>query len=228
MYRLIEALKFNTLKHRRTAEDNTDAPNSPKRSRKQCKAGNAKCGLEIGRSILLGDLECLACDVCCTEPGFCRECMCILCCKTIIPEGGESNFVRCLCKPSGEGMCGNAAHLECALHSKMAGVVKNMGLDMEYLCRRCDSRTDLRELVTLLIEAVDYTAVRTHAEKSLELALEIMKGTKRGGSGARVLGHLVQTALRKVHFFISFGGVFAIMMCFVVRHPIRCDLDYGV
>lgn len=80
----------------------------------------------------------------------------------------------------------------------MAGVVKERELDMEYLCRRCDRKTDLRELVTRLLEAVGNTVQRDVAEKSLELALQIMQGTEHGGNGARVLESLVQTALRKV------------------------------
>jgi hypothetical protein len=61
----------------------------------------------------------------------------------------------------------------------MAGVVKHNGLDMEYLCRRCDSKMDLRDLITRLVEVMGKTTVRQKVEKSLQLALQIMQVTPK-------------------------------------------------
>jgi membrane-associated protease RseP (regulator of RpoE activity) len=80
----------------------------------------------------------------------------------------------------------------------MAGVVKHSGLDMEYLCRRCDSKIDLRDLITRLVEVMGKTTVRQKVEKSLQLALQIMQDTQNGGFGGRILEYLVGITLKKV------------------------------
>jgi len=169
-----------------------------KRSRKQCQAKNPNCSLERGTSILSGTMEGLDCDICCSEPRFCRECKCIICCQVINPDPDVSTFFQCMHRPSGLGVCGHAAHLECALKSEMAGVVKHNGLDMEYLCRRCDNKMDLRDLITCLVEVMGKTIVRQKVEKSLQLALQIMQDTQNGGFGGRILEYLVGITLEKV------------------------------
>ncbi|KAL3677305.1 hypothetical protein R1sor_027253 [Riccia sorocarpa] len=176
----------------------------------KCRAGNLNCGLETGRSVLLGPEPASDCDVCCVEPGFCRECKCILCCDVMLPDdAGDCNIVRCLHRSLEGGICGHGAHLECALGARVAGVVKESKLDIEYMCRRCDSKIDLRELVTRLLEAVGNTVKRPVAEKYLQLALQIMQGTEHGGSGARVLESLVQSALKKVQRGVDIQEVFS-------------------
>jgi len=80
----------------------------------------------------------------------------------------------------------------------MAGVVKHNGLDMEYLCRRCDSKMDLRDLITCLVEVMGKMTVRQKVEKSLQLALQIMQVTQNGGFGGRILECLVGITLKKV------------------------------
>ncbi|KAL2609166.1 hypothetical protein R1flu_027739 [Riccia fluitans] len=196
-------------RHRVEVAEYAENP-STKRVRMRCRAGNPKCDTEMGRSVMSsGVVPASDCDICCAEPGFCRECKCILCCEDIPPDAGDCNFVRCLNRVSLEGgICGHGAHLECALKARMAGVVKESSLDMEYLCRRCDSKTDLRELVTRLLEAVGNTVKRPVAEKYLQLALQIMQGTEHGGSGARVLESLVQSALKKVQGGVDIHEVF--------------------
>lgn len=111
------------------------------KSRKHCSAGNPDCILSKAEESTSTPLESLVCHICCSEPGFCRECKCILCCEFFRPNADDFSVIRCLNFPvPGQGICGHAAHLECAMNSQLAGVTKN-GLEVEYTCRRCDMKT---------------------------------------------------------------------------------------
>lgn len=159
----------------------------------RCKARNPNCGLEIGESLTFGAVGIMPCDICCSEPHFCRECLCILCGKTMKCGYSVYASVRCFARLSGAEFCGHAAHLMCALDCQMAGVVKQLGLDMEYICRRCDQKTDLREHVVRLLDSLRYTNCKISAETNLSTALLIMQGTQ--ADGAKRLLHLVETAI---------------------------------
>jgi len=137
-----------------------------------CKAGNSRCSsliLEKERSPIM------PCDLCCAEPEFCRECCCILCYKTLDSAYGGYGYI--VCKVTQDNtICGHAAHLECALRSFLAGTVEQpIGLDAEYLCRRCDRKTELishaNELL-LTCEAIDSND--DIKEKILHLGLRLL------------------------------------------------------
>ncbi|KAH7425037.1 hypothetical protein KP509_11G037200 [Ceratopteris richardii] len=174
-----------------------------------CKAQNPNCGLETGESMALGVMGVMPCNVCCSEPQFCRECLCILCGKTM--KCGHNSFtsVRCFARLSGGEFCAHGAHLTCALDCKMAGVIKALGLDMEYICRRCDQRTDLREHVIRLLESLRYVHCRYSAETNLTTAFQIMQGTE--ADGARQLLQLVESALQMVHNGAKIHDVYALL-----------------
>lgn len=163
----------------------------------KCKIGNENCGLHLGESLALGAIGVMPCDVCCSEPDFCRECLCILCGKTMKCGYSAYTSVRCFARLSGAEFCGHAAHLMCALECQLAGVVKPLGLDMEYVCRRCDQKTDLRGHVVRLIDSLRYTNCRFSVEKNLGTALQIIQGTKDGG--AKRLIQLLQTAIQMMY-----------------------------
>ncbi|CAA2990782.1 Hypothetical predicted protein, partial [Olea europaea subsp. europaea] len=46
-----------------------------------CKAGNRVCNSLLATEDSISDV--MSCDICCSETSFCRDCCCILCCKTI-------------------------------------------------------------------------------------------------------------------------------------------------
>lgn len=114
--------------------------------KKLCRAGNPHCNLLVAEDPSMGRL---VCHICCSEPGFCRECQCILCCESFQQHYNDSNVIRCQKHPvPGQGMCGHAAHIECALNSQLASfnsqlasfTGKNVFI-LEYICRRCDMKT---------------------------------------------------------------------------------------
>eukprot|EP01018_Ginkgo_biloba_P001442 Gb_12072 [translate_table: standard] len=167
-----------------------------------CKAGNSKCCLEIGKGKNLNSLDC---DVCCVETGFCRECSCILCGKSIDQNMGQYNFVRCEGKLHRDFICGHVAHLECAVVCQMAGVVTSIGLDVEYYCRRCDKKTDLLTHVMGLIPTPELSIVRADVERSLNLVLCLIQGTQQ--FLGRSLENLIQNAIKKLQNGMDLQGI---------------------
>ena len=119
-------------------------------------------------------------------------------------SSGYSAFtsVRCFARLPGAEFCGHGAHLKCALDCQMAGVVKPLGLNMEYICRRCDQKTDLREHVVHLLDALKYTNSRASVEENLTMALQIIWGSEDGG--AKRLSSLIEMAIQMVCSFQIF------------------------
>eukprot|EP00249_Psilotum_nudum_P020783 c27845_g1_i1 orf=74-1636(-) len=174
----------------------------------QCRAGNPKCTLWTGRGALPESIGILHCDICCAEPRFCQDCICILCGKTIdCDEEYEYTYIRCFARLSEAGVCGHVAHLSCALACQLAGVVKQIGIDMEYICRRCDRKTDLRGHVVGLFGSLKYTKAKDVSESNLRLALQIMQGTELGGEWSSKLQRLAQTAIEMVQQGSNFEEV---------------------
>ncbi|XP_024517319.1 uncharacterized protein LOC112341453 [Selaginella moellendorffii] len=163
--------------------------------RLQCKAENPECALSNGSSVLLlGAMPLLRCDVCCAEPGFCPQCKCILCSRAIAE--GQDEWIQCLQRVSASGgYCGHSVHLECAIQCRLAGVVVESGLDVEYLCRRCDRTTDLLSRVSLLVQAVAAAPSKQLAEGNAKLASRLVTNTRR--AGLKRLETLVSTILVK-------------------------------
>lgn len=185
------------------------------RPKKRCRAGNPHCYLETGKSSDSGAAETLICHICCSEPGFCRECKCILCCKAFTVDTDDIDVIRCLNRPiTGAGVCNHAAHLECAVNSQLAGVIKKNGLDVEYMCRRCDRKTDLRECVSRLIESMGRITSQSKVERNLRLALRIMQDSQDGANlPSRTLSVLIEKVLKKVSALLLLSCEEILLIC---------------
>lgn len=160
-----------------------------------CKVQNKTCS-----SLILEkeqeNLPIMPCDICCAEPGFCRNCCCILCCKTVDSDYGGYSYIRCLAK-IGNNICGHIAHMECALRSRLAGTIGgSIGLDTEYHCRRCDGRTDLIPLVKKFLQTCKTIDSKDAVEKMLNLGSCLLRGTKK--TIAQELLHHIEVANVKV------------------------------
>lgn len=173
-----------------------------------CKAGNRAC------TSLLTDKEnplstLMPCDICCSEPHFCRECCCILCCKTINLKHGGYSYLKCEAM-AGEGyICGHVAHVNCALRSYMAGTVGgSIGLDAEYYCRRCDSRTDLVLRVAELLEICESINSRDDVEKVLNVCFCVLRNSQK--SRAKELLNCIELAIIKLKSETSLEDIWKI------------------
>lgn len=162
-----------------------------------CKAGNSLCAsaslIEAGNP----SPETMICDICCSEPSFCRDCCCILCCKTISSAYGGYSYIRCEAKADDGYICGHIAHIDCALRAYMAGTVGgSVGLDAEYCCRRCDSRTELVSHVMKLLKICGSIDSRDDVEKILNVGFCIIRGSRR--TNAKQLLRHIKSAMAKV------------------------------
>lgn len=170
-----------------------------------CKAGSRTCS-----SLILEEEEekqspAMPCDICCAEPDFCRDCCCILCCKTIDSAYGGYSYIKCQVK-HGDGICGHIAHLECALRSHMAGTVGGIiGLDAEYYCRRCDERTDLIPHVKKLLQTCEAIDSKDDIKATiLNLGICLLCGSQK--VTAKELVNHIELAISKV-WLNEFQGI---------------------
>ncbi|KAL9140165.1 hypothetical protein ABFS82_14G017700 [Erythranthe guttata] len=145
-----------------------------------CKAGNKFCSSLTGTEDSVSQV--MPCDICCSEPGFCRDCCCILCCRTFDKASSSSDsysYITCEAKIEGF-ICGHSCHIECALRAYMAGTVGgSIGLDAEYYCRRCDSRTDLVPHFKKLLEDSGSAVLGEEIEKVLRLGFCALRGSEK-------------------------------------------------
>lgn len=168
----------SSIRHLVNLEGSEHSPTESMVGPMDCKAGNMTCSLRIQqRSCSLALMDC---DICCNEIGFCRNCCCILCCRTIDWEYGGYSYVRCEARVDENYICGHVAHMSCALRSYMAGTVGGgIGLDSEYYCRRCDNRTDLISHVATLLHTCESINSQDDVVKILNLGLCILHGTRK-------------------------------------------------
>ncbi|KAF7837311.1 protein OBERON 1 isoform X2 [Senna tora] len=161
-----------------------------------CKAGNQKCD-----SLIIEEKQhspSLSCDVFCTKPGFCHDCCCILCHKTVDSSStyGGCSYIKCQEKV-GEFICGHIAHINCALRCFLAGTVGgSIGLDVEYHCRHCDGRTDLISHANELLQKCETINSRDDIEKILNLGACVLRGSQK--IVAKRLLSRIELALSKV------------------------------
>ncbi|XP_019168012.1 PREDICTED: uncharacterized protein LOC109163762 [Ipomoea nil] len=161
-----------------------------------CKAGNNMCSSLSGVSDPPPS-EAMFCDICCSEPGFCRSCCCILCSKTISSAFGSDSYIRCKAILPDGCICGHVAHIDCALQAHMVGTVgTSYDLDAEYYCRRCDSRTDLVSHVMELLQICQSIDSRDEIEKTLDSAISILHGSRK--MKARQLLHHIESVMAKL------------------------------
>ncbi|XP_060215432.1 uncharacterized protein LOC132642185 isoform X1 [Lycium barbarum] len=159
-----------------------------------CKAGNRMCSSLTAEKPFA---ETMFCDICCIEPGFCRDCCCILCCKTISSEYGGYSYIRCEARVDDGYICGHITHVECAVRAYMAGTVGgSINLDVQYLCRYCDSRTDLVPHVLKILNICTSIASRADIEKILNFGICILRGTQKR-SGEQLL-HRIESIMAKL------------------------------
>lgn len=171
---------------------------TPKFDPAGCKAGNINCSSLLETNDLVYS-NIIACDICCIETLFCRDCCCILCSKTVnSANGDDQSFIRCEAKVTDGFICGHICHIECGLRSYMAGTVGGtIGLDAEYYCRRCDARTDLIPHVKNLLRSCEAIPYGDKIQKILNLCVIILRGSTK--PSAKSLLHHVQSAVSKVY-----------------------------
>ena len=187
-----------------------DGEEDEHKAKKQCQANNPHCLLTKAKGSEVDALGRLVCQICCSEPNFCRECKCILCCKFFAPDADDFSIIRCLNSPtSGQGICAHAAHLKCALDSQLAGVSKKIGLDMEYICRRCDRKTDLIETVSRLVDFMSKTATKSKVESSLQLVSRIVQDPEdEADTSEKIQATLIGVLKKVMHHIPKFNNPF--------------------
>ncbi|KAI0524931.1 hypothetical protein KFK09_004321 [Dendrobium nobile] len=168
-----------------------------------CKAGNEMCSSMKENN---DRLKVKACDICCNESDFCRDCCCILCCGNVDYANGGFSFVRCQAILEKDLICGHLAHIDCALRAYMAGTVGgSIGLDAEYYCRRCDNKTDLIQHVMKMIQICESFDSRDDIEKVLNLGSCILFGSEK--VRAKKLRHSIGTIVSKLNRGINLAEI---------------------
>lgn len=159
-----------------------------------CKVGNKFCSsLDTGEDSVL---EIMFCDICCSEPSFCRDCCCILCSRIINKALGAHSYIRCEATIDGY-ICGHNCHIDCALRAYMAGAVGgSIGLEAEYYCCRCDSRTDMVSHVTKLLQTCESIDSGDDIEKILNVGICVLRGSNK--TSARQLLNSIDKAMLKL------------------------------
>lgn len=161
-----------------------------------CKAGNKMCN-SLVEQVENSPIAVMPCNICCSEPRFCRDCCCILCCKTIDYTYGGYSFIKCEAIVEEAYICGHISHIDCALRCYLAGKVGgSIGLDAEYYCRRCDARTDLVPHVTRLVQTCESVYSRDDIEKILNVGISILRGSQK--TSAKGLLNHIDLAFTKV------------------------------
>lgn len=169
----------------------------------QCKAGNRSCSSLCAGGDSISKV--MSCDLCCSEPGFCRDCCCILCCRRIDKVLDNHSYIRCDANIKGY-TCAHLSHIDCALRAYMAGTVGGfINLDTEYYCRRCDSRTDLISHVRRLLEKCESSDSPDHIEKILKVCICILHGSKKV-TAKELLLH-IELAMSKLKNGVSVGDI---------------------
>jgi len=138
----------------------------------------------------------MPCDICCSEPLFCRACCCMLCGETVCADYGGYSYVKCQVN-AGNGICGHVTHVECALRCSLAGKVEeSVVLDAEYHCRRCDGRTDMISHVNNLLQTCKSTDLHDQIVQILNLGSCLLRGSEK--PAAKELLRRVELTISKV------------------------------
>lgn len=160
----------------------------------KCPSGKGFCN-----DVLLANRKpIMPCDVCCTNSDFCRHCCCMICKRKLSSSFKGYSYFRCEAVVKEDYICGHVAHLNCARKCYMAGTVGGLfNLDAGYLCRLCDSRSDLVPHAMKLLEISKTVYNVADLEEILKLGILIMRESKR--EPAQELCRYFETALAKVH-----------------------------
>lgn len=169
-----------------------------------CKAGNKTCSSSTAQIPIP---ETMFDGICFSEPAFCRDCCCILCYKPISLDYDGYSYIRCEATVSDSYICGHVSHLDCALRSYMAGTVGgSIGLDAEYCCRYCDSRTDLVSHASKLLDICTSVASHADVKKILNLGICILRGSEK--SSAKDLLHRIESIKAKLRKGVRVVDIF--------------------
>ncbi|KAF4363512.1 hypothetical protein CsatB_026209 [Cannabis sativa] len=161
-----------------------------------CKARNKMCN-SLVEQVENSSVAVMPCDICCTESRFCRDCCCILCCKTVDYTYEGYSFIKCEAAVGESYICGHIAHIDCAVRCYMAGKVGgSIGLDAEYYCRRCDAKTDLIPHVTRLLQTCESINSRDDIDRILKVGVSILHGSRK--TSAKRLLNRIQLAIGKL------------------------------
>lgn len=189
-------------------EENTDSMSDNQSDGMACKAGNKKCTSLLANEDN-GTYAPFRCDICCSEPRFCRDCCCILCSKTINLCFGGYSYFKCDAVIIDSDICGHVAHVNCALRSYVAGTIGgSIRLDAEYFCRRCDSRKELVQHVTKLFKTCQSIDSRDDVEMLLSVGVRILRGSKK--TSAKELLNCIESALKKLQCGTSVGDIWKV------------------
>uniref|UniRef100_A0A175YPG7 Uncharacterized protein n=1 Tax=Daucus carota subsp. sativus TaxID=79200 RepID=A0A175YPG7_DAUCS len=112
---------------------------------------------------------------------------------TVNPAYEDHGFIRCESTVENSVSCGHVAHLECGLKANMAGTVG--GLDVEYCCLRCDSRTDLLPHDKKFLQICESISSHDDIKEILNLGVRVLHGLQR--SAAKRLLHIFEIAMGK-------------------------------
>ncbi|KAG8098133.1 hypothetical protein GUJ93_ZPchr0013g36854 [Zizania palustris] len=160
-----------------------------------CKARNNLCKLE--REGFIESSPAHDCVICSRNPGFCRECCCIFCRRVVDYSFGGYSYIKCEAVLEENYICGHVAHLECAHRSFMVGTVGgSIDLDVQYLCRLCDNKTNLMMHVEELLETCKSLQSRDEIEPILITGSYLLRGS--GQMKARSLAKYVRSAMAKL------------------------------
>ncbi|KAL1561759.1 protein OBERON 2-like isoform X1 [Salvia divinorum] len=112
-------------------------------------------------------------------------------------SGSQTMFCDICCADIEGGACGHKCHIDCALRAYLAGTVGgSIGLDAEYYCRRCDTRTDLVPHVTRLVKKCKSNESPDEIENMLNVGIRVLRGSNR--TSATHLLHHFQLAISKL------------------------------
>ncbi|QCD91842.1 Oberon [Vigna unguiculata] len=147
----------------------------------------------------------MPCDICCSEPLFCRACCCMLCGETVCADYGGYSYVKCQVN-AGNGICGHVTHVECALRCSLAGKVEeSVVLDAEYHCRRCDGRTDMISHVNNLLQTCKSTDLHDQIVQILNLGSCLLRGSEK--PAAKELLRRVELTISKLKFITNLEDI---------------------
>lgn len=177
------------VEERAVEETAREGPVSSKNS--PCKLGNGKCGYLINKPT-----KTKQCGICCAEFAFCGGCSCILCAKATDQSLENFRSLKCEGKLDNGQFCGHNAHLDCALLCHTVGVERKNGLDIEYYCRRCDTKTDLVQHMIGWICQCRCLKESKETDKNIRLMLQFIQGTQR--IGGKQVQNCLESALVKV------------------------------
>ncbi|GAA0175131.1 scaffold/adaptor protein [Lithospermum erythrorhizon] len=170
-----------------------------------CKAGNSACSslVETENS----SAKFMSCNICCIGQDFCRDCCCILCCKIATSAYGGYGYIKCEATVDGEYICGHISHIDCGIRAYMAGTVGgSIGLDAEYYCRLCDSRTDLGLHVMKLLQTCTTIDSLDIIKNILNIGIRLLRYSRK--SSAQQLLQLIEFSMAKLEGGANLNDIF--------------------